>query len=202
MKAGNLLAMIAANVRMNYKYTILPSILLLLVIPYVYGTANLDCLKSADCLERMVALIGIPMFTALVWQEHSHSLYEIIALRSVSFRFTVLLRMVLSAAFTLLLIFAFEMYLYSCGCSFPFALYAFRTLCASVVLGLVGLALSSVTQSTVSGYLGALFFSFILQTKDFAGLSKPVTNGIPFVPMLFVAGISLAVIRFRIPPNR
>lgn len=102
MKVKNLLIMIAANVRMNYKYTILPAILLLFVIPFVYGTTNLDDLKSADCLERMAALIEIPMFTALIWQENSRSLYEMIALRS--FRFVVLLRIGLSIADTLLLV--------------------------------------------------------------------------------------------------
>lgn len=44
---------------MNYKNTLIPSILLLLFIPLIYGTANLDCIKSAKCLERMAALIGI-----------------------------------------------------------------------------------------------------------------------------------------------
>ena len=76
MKAENLLTIIGVNIRMNYKYTLLPAIALLFVIPFVYGTANLDYLQSADCLEQMVALIGIPGFTPLIRQEHSRSLYE------------------------------------------------------------------------------------------------------------------------------
>lgn len=59
MRTENFLTVLGANVRMNYKNTLIPSILLLLVIPLIYGTANLDCIKSADCLERMVALTGI-----------------------------------------------------------------------------------------------------------------------------------------------
>lgn len=161
MKAENLLTIITINIRMSYKYTILPAALLLLVIPFIYGTTNLDCLKSADCLERMVALIGIPMFTPLIWQEQSRSLYEMIALRTLSFRFVVLLRMVLSIIGTLLLIFIFELYMCICGCSFPFLDYAFRTLAASMILGLVGLFLSSITQNTICGYLGAFCFYFI-----------------------------------------
>lgn len=199
MKAGNLLTIIAANIRMNYKYTILPAILLLLAIPYIYGTTNLDYLKSADCLERMVALIGIPMFTALVCQEHSRSLYEMIALRSFSFRFVVLLRMGLSMICTSLLIFVFEFYMCICGCSFPFFSYAFRTVTASMLLGLVGLFLSAITQNTISGYLGAFCFYFIEQTKDFGELFKPVTNGIHFALVLFLASMSFTIVRFCKP---
>lgn len=193
MKVKNLLTMIAANVRMNYKYTILPAILLLFVIPFVYGTTNLDDLKSADCLERMAALIGIPMFTALIWQENSRSLYEMIALRS--FRFVILLRIGLSIAGTLLLILVFEIYMCICGCSFPFIAYAFRTLMASMALGFVGLFLSAMAQNTVSGYLGAFCFYFIVQTNDFAKLFKPVTNGIHFALVLFLAVIGFAIYR-------
>lgn len=118
MKTKNLLTILGANIRMNYNDTILPAILLLLIIPFVYGVENLDCLKSADCLERMAALIGIPMFSALVWQEHSRGLYEMVALRSFSFRLVVLLRMGLSVICTLLLILAFEIYMCICGCTF------------------------------------------------------------------------------------
>lgn len=199
MKTGNLLTIIAANIRINYKYTILPAILLLLAIPFIYGTTNLDNLKSADCLERMVTLIGIPMFTALIWQEHSQSLYEIIALHSFSFRFVVLLRIGLSILCTSLLIFAFAFYLCICGCSFPFFSYSFRTIIASILLGFVGLFLSSIAQNTISGYLGAFFFYFIAQTKDLGEWSRPVTNGISFGLMLFLAGISFAIVRFSKP---
>jgi hypothetical protein len=166
LKAQNLLTIIAANIRMNYKYIILPAMLLLIAIPFIYGTTNLDCLKSADCLERMVALIGIPMFTGLVWQEHSHSLFEIIALRLVSFRFVVLLRIGLSAVCTLLLIFAFELYMCVCGCSFPFLAYALRTLAASMILGLTGLLISCISQNTISGYLGSFCLYFVVQMID------------------------------------
>lgn len=194
MEAGNMLTIIVANIRMNYRHTIMPAILLLFVIPFIYGTANLDCLKSADCLERMVALIGIPMFTALVGQEHSCGLYEMIALRSLSFRFVVLLRMGLSLICTLLLIFAFEIYMCICGCSFPFFAYAFQTLTASMTLGLAGLFLSSMTQNTIGGYVGAFCFYFTLQTKYFAGFFHPVTNGISFALVIFLGCICLAIL--------
>ncbi len=194
MKAENLFTIIAANIRMNYKDTLLPAIVLLFMIPFIYGTANLDYLQSADCLERMAALIGIPMFTPLIRQEHSRSLYETIAFRQVSLRFIVLLRTVLSIIGSILLIFAFEIYMRICGCSFPIFPYALRTLAASMALGFTGLLLSSIVKNTIGGYLCAFCFYFIVQTGSLGGLFKPVTNGIQFMLVLFLGGISLAII--------
>lgn len=198
MKPQNLLTLISANIRMSYKYTALPAIILLLVIPFIYGTTNLDYLKSADCLERMVALIGIPMFVALIWQEHSYSLYEMVALRTVPFRFVTLLRIGLSTLCTLLLIFEFELYMRVCGCSFPFFAYTFRTLVASMIFGLTGLLIASMAQNTISGCLGSFCLYFIVQIMDLK-LFKPVTNGIPVMLILLLAGISLATIYFSKP---
>ena len=193
MKAENLLTIIGANIRMIYKYTLLPAIALLFMIPLIYGTANLDYLQSADCLERMAALIGIPMFTPLIRQEHSRSLYETIAFRQVSLRFIVLLRTVLSIIGSILLILAFEIHMRICGCSFPLFPYAFRTLAASMALGFTGLLLSSLVQNTIGGYLCAFCFYLIVQTGNLGELFRPVTNGIQFMLVLFLGGISLAI---------
>ncbi len=199
MKAENHLTIIGANIRMNYKYTLLPAIVLLFIIPFIYGTANLDSLQAADCLERMVALIGIPMFTPLIRWEHSHSLYESIAFRQVSLRSIVLLRTVLSIIGSILLILAFEIYMKICGCSFPLFPYAFRTLAASMALGFIGLLISSIVQNTIGGYLCAFCFYLIMQTGYLGELFKPVTNGIRFMLVLFLGGISLAIIYFSKP---
>ncbi len=196
MKAENFLIIVGANIRMNYKYTLLPAIALLFVIPFIYGTENLDYLQSADCLERITALIGIPMFTPLIRQEHSRSLYETIAVRQVSVRFVVLLRIVFSMIGSILLIMAFEIYMRMDGCSFPFFPYAFRTLAACMALGFVGLLLSSIVQNTIGGYLCAFCFYCIAQTPNLGGLFRPVTNGIQLMLILFLGGIGLAVIYF------
>lgn len=199
MRAENLFTIIAANIRMNYKYTLLPAIAFLFLIPFIYGTANLDSLQSADCLERMVVLIGIPMFTPLIRQEHSRSLYETIAFRQISLRLIVLLRTMISITGAILLILAFEIYMKFCGCSFPFFPYAVRTLAASMAVGFIGLLLSSIVQNTIGGYLCTFCFEFIVQTGNLGGVFKPVTNGIQFILILFLGGVSLAIIYFGVP---
>ena len=199
MNAENFFIIIGANIRMHYKYTLLPGIALLFVIPFVYGTANLDCVQSADCLERMAALIGIPMFTPLIRQEHSRGLYETIAFRQVSLKFIVFLRIVLSVIGSILLILVFALYMMFCGCSFPLFPYAFRTLAASMALGFTGLLLSFLVRNTIGGYLCAFCFYFMVQTGKFGGAFRPVANGIQFELVLFLVCVGLAMVCFGKP---
>ena len=42
MEARNLLIITGSNLRLNIKQTLFPAVLLLLVIPWIYGTSNLD----------------------------------------------------------------------------------------------------------------------------------------------------------------
>jgi hypothetical protein len=184
---------------MNYKNTFIPSILLLLVIPLIYGTTNLDDIKSADCLERMVALIGIPMFTSLFCREQSHDLYGIVALRPFPFRAVAALRIGISAAGTFILVMAFEVYMCVCGSIFPFGVYAVRALAACVVLGFAGLLCASVVKNPVAGYLGAFCFYFVVQAGVGDSVFKPVTNGIHPLLGLFLCSAGAAIFLFCKP---
>lgn len=199
MRTENFLTVLGANIRVNYKNTLIPSILLLLVIPLVYGTANLDYVKSADCLERMVALIGIPMFTSLFYREQSHDLYSMVALRPFPFRAAAALRIGISASGTFVMVMVFEVYMYVCGSTFPFGEYAVRALAACMVLGFAGLLCASVVKSTVAGYLGAFCFYFWVQAGTGDSVFKPVTNGIHPLLILYLSGIGAAIILFCKP---
>lgn len=190
MKAENLLVIAAANVRMNVKHTLLPAIVLLFVIPFLYGTGNLDC------LERMVILTGIPMFTALTRNEHPRSVYETAAIRPTSLRVIVSMRMVFSIIGTCLLISVFEIYMKRCGCSFPFFLYMVRTLAGCMALGFTGLLLACAARNTAVGYLGAFCFYIMIQGGILGRMCKPVTNGVSCMLLLFLAGAGLGVYAF------
>ena len=196
MRTENFLAVLGANIRINYKNTLIPSILLLLVIPLIYGTADLDHIKSADCLERMVALIGIPMFTSLFYREQSHDLYSMVALRPFPFRAVAALRIGISMAGTFILVMVFEIYMRNCGSIFPFGAYAVRASAACMMLGLAGLLCASVAKNTVTGYLGAFSFYFLVQTGACDSVFKPVTNGIHPLLILFLSGAGAAILLF------
>lgn len=199
MRTENFLTVLWDNVRMNYKNTFIPSILLLMVIPLIYGTANLDCIKSADCLERMVALIGIPMFTSLFCREQSHDLYDMVALRRLSFRVVAALRIGISMAGTFALVMAFEIYMRTCGSIFPMGVYAVRAFVACMVSGFAGLLCASVVKSTIAGYLGAFCFCFVVQAGTGDSMFKPVTNGIHPLLVLFLCSAGAASLLFCKP---
>ena len=184
---------------MNYKNTLIPSILLLLIIPLIYGTVNLDYIKSADCLERMVALTGIPMFTSLFYREQSHDLYSMVALRPFSFRVVAALRIAISVAGTFALVVAFEIYMRICGCIFPFGVYAVRAFTACTVLGFAGLLCASVAKNTVAGYLGAFCFYFVEHTGACDSVFMPVTNGIHPLLIISLSGAGAAILLFCKP---
>ena len=119
MGARNLLTVIGSNFRLNFKQTLFPGILLLFVIPLIYGTSNLDSVKSADCLERMVALIGLPMFVPLLKPEQDGGMDAIITLRPFPYRIIIVLRVVLSLICTVALVLVFEGFMLIGGCLFP-----------------------------------------------------------------------------------
>ena len=96
MDARNLLTITGSNLRLNIKQTLFPAILLLLVMPLIYGMSNLDSVKSADCLERMVALIGLPMFVPLLKPEQEVGMDAIITMRPFSYRIIVVLRIIVA----------------------------------------------------------------------------------------------------------
>lgn len=199
MRTENFLSVLGANIRMNYRNTLIPSILLLLAIPLLYGVENLDCEKSADCLERMVALTGIPMFTSLFYREQSHDLYSMIALRPFPFRAVAALRIGISAAGTFVMVMIFEIYMRVCGSTFPFGAYAVRALAACMVLGFAGLLCASVVKNTVAGYLGAFCFYFVVQAGASDAVFKPVTNGIHPLLIVFLCGAGAAIFLFCKP---
>ena len=182
------------------KQTLFPAILLLFVIPLIYGTSNLDSVKSADCLERMVALIGLPIFVPLLKPEQNGGMDAIITMRSFPYRMIVVLRLMLSLTCTVALILIFEGYMRIGGCSFPVYAYALRTLAVTMALGFVGLLASAVSGNTAVGFLVSFCWYCVLQIENIGTIFKSVSNGISVYQVLLLAGSSAAII-FASPPG-
>lgn len=196
MDAKNLLTVTGSNFHLIYKLTLFPAIIILFIIPLIYGTSNLDSAKSADCLERMAALIGVPMFVPLLKPEQNCGIAEMIHLRPFPYRMITMLRMGISLICTFIFILIFEGYMVTCGCSFPIYTYALRTLVQGMSLGFLGLLTSTVTKSTVAGYLVSFCWYFILQAESLDLIFKTVTNGIGIHQILLLTGCSTAIVFF------
>lgn len=196
MNAKNLLTITGSNLRLNMKQTLFPAILLLIVIPLIYGTTNLVSIKSADCLERMVALIGIPLFVPLLKPEQNGGMDAIITMRPFPYRMIVVLRVMLSLTCTALLILIFEEYMRIGGCSFPVYAYALQTLAVTITLGFVGLLASAVSGNTAVGFLASFCWYCALQAENIGTIFKSVSNGISVYQVLLLLGNSVAIVFF------
>lgn len=196
METRNLLAITGSNFHLNFKQTLFPAILLLFVIPLIYGTSNLDSVKSADCLERMVALIGLPMFVPLLKPEQDGGMDAILTLRPIPYRIIAALRMMLSLICTVVLIIVFQGYMCVCGCSFPASVFAFRTLAVTMTLGFVGLLASAVSRNTAVGFLVSFCWYCVLQVENIGAVFKSVSNGITVYQVLLLLGSGAAILFF------
>lgn len=194
MDARNLLTITGSNLRLNIRQTLFSAILLLLVIPLIYGTSHLDSVKSADCLERMAALIGLPMFVPLLRPEQEAGMDALIGLRPFPYRMIAVLRIGLSLICTAVLILAFEGYMRVEGCSFPMGVYMFRTLAAATMLGFIGLLASTVSRNTIVGFLASFCWYLALQTENFGAAFKSVSNGVSVYQVLLLLGSGAAIV--------
>lgn len=178
MRAENLLVITEFNVRLICKRTFPLAAAVLLLIPAIYGVSNLGSVMSADCLERMAALVGIPMFVPLICPEQQEGMAAVIALRLFSCRRVVALRTGISMAGTMLLIFAFESYMRMQGCTFPFFPCAVRTLLAGMLIGLPGMLAGAFMKSTLAGFLVSFGIYGILQTNMPEGIFRIISNSV------------------------
>lgn len=196
MDIRNLLTIIGSNFHLNFKRTFIPAILLLLIIPLIYGTSNLDSVKSADCLERMVALIGLPMFVSLLKPEQDGRMEAIITMRPFPYQAIAALRIGVSIICTFALILVFEGYMRISGCSFPICIYTIRTLAETITLGFVGLLASTASRNTVVGFLVSFCWYCVLQIENIGSIFKSVSNGISVYQVLLLLGSGATIIFF------
>lgn len=196
MRGRNLLTITESNLRLNMKQTLFPAVLLLLVIPLIYGTSGIDSVKAADCLERMVALIGLPMFVPLLKPEQNGGMDAIVTMRPFPYRMIAVLRVVLSLICTAALILAFEGYMRIGGGSFPVCAYALRTLAVTMTLGFVGLLASAVSGNTAVGFLVSFCWYCVLQVENIGTIFKSVSNGISVYQVLLLLGSGVAIVFF------
>lgn len=193
MEGRNFLTILGINIRLNIKHTLFPAAVILAVIPFIYGISNLDSMKSADCLERMVVLIGIPLFVPILKIEQDDNIRDITILRNFPYQIIVLLRVLISIIYCTVLVWVFEMYMTACGSIFPIFSYMFCTIVCAMILGSFGILLSSVTKNTVVGYLGAFCLYFVSQSDSFNNLFRTVSEGVTAFHLLFI-GISVGIV--------
>lgn len=125
----------------------------LLTVPLLRGIANLDMVRSAECLEQSAALVGIFLIVPLSAPEQQGTIREIVSAKKISYRKILLLRYGLSLLALILMTGLFAGIMRWNRCTFPFVPCAAKAVVRAAVPGSVGFAAAARSRSAVVGYL-------------------------------------------------
>lgn len=177
---GNLFVIAKENGKIVFRRGAYAAVMFLFLVPFLYGTAGLDREKAADCLGRLVALVGIPLFVFLLKPEQEPGVRDIMLIREFPYRVMICLRMVFAAFLSVILICFFVLYMQYQGCDVPVAVYTVRTVEVSMFIGGVGLLGSALIRRTLAGVLMSVGFVFLFYDH----LAEMVLAGVPGVVMV------------------
>lgn len=158
---GNLYIIIKENCKIVFRHGAYAAVIFLIMVPYIYGIPNLNSEKAADCLGKMVALIGIPLFTPVLKPEQDSDVRDIILTREFPYRASIFFRIVFAVVLSAVMVYFFELYMLYQGCDFPLGIYTVRTVEVSMLIGGAGLLGSALLKSTLAGFLLSVSFAFI-----------------------------------------
>lgn len=158
---ANVLDIFKTNFGLSLRNNLLLAICYLLLIPIVRGTANLDAVRSAECLEQSVILIGIFLIVPLNAPEQSKAIQEIIGTKKLPQWLIQFVRLIMALAALIILTSIFAGIMKGNNCTFPVIPYVAGTVISELTLGSVGFLVSVLSNSVIAGYLTAMgYFLF------------------------------------------
>lgn len=145
------------NLKHNACLSIIVSVVIMLLIPIIVGTANLDMYASAVPLEMFVSLIGIVMLPPVFAPEQNADIDDLVSSKYVSTVKIYLIRTVYSIVILALFIGLFCVYMGIRNCDVALGLMT-GTLSDAIFLGSLGMITSSVCNNTVIAYMIPLVY--------------------------------------------
>ncbi len=152
-----ILTIIKFNLRYVSFYSLLIAACLCILIPFFIGCAHLSQNTAAIPLEIFVSLIGIILLTPIFAPEQNKEIYDLISVKYFSILKIFCIRTGYSLFFTSLLIILFGLFMHINGCEITLPLLG-GTIATAVFLGGLGMLTSSLTGSTVIGYMPPLLY--------------------------------------------
>ncbi len=168
------------NFHLAIRNNLFLAVVYLLIVPLLRGIANLDAVRSAECLEQSVILIGMFLIIPLNAPEQSRTIREVVCTKKIPHWIILFLRLVMSMLLLIIMVGIFSGIMVRKNCTFPFILYVTGTVISAMALGSIGFLVSELSNSVVAGYLVSVGY-FLL---NFLG---SVSNDSPFY--LFSMGI-------------
>lgn len=160
-KLENCLSLIKINIKISILWNLIFSIGFLCLLPFIQGVANLDRVSAAICLENFVAIIGIILLVPVFSPEESKEVDEVISAKFMPNFKPYIARIALSATSILILIAGFCLMLKYNSCEFPVVAYIFGTFASALFLGSIGMLISSLSASTIVGYMASIGYLII-----------------------------------------
>lgn len=158
---ANVLDIFKTNFGLSLRNNLLLAICYLLLIPIIRGTANLDAVRSAECLEQSVTLIGIFLIVPLNAPEQSKAIQEIIGTKKLPQWLILFVRLIMALVTLIILTSIFAGIMKGNNCTFPVIPYVTGTIISELALGSVGFFISVLSNSIIAGYLTAMgYFLF------------------------------------------
>lgn len=161
---ANVLDIFKTNFGLSLRNNLLLAICYLLLIPIIRGTANLDAVRSAECLEQSVTLIGIFLIVPLNAPEQSKAIQEIIGTKKWPQWLILFVRLIMVLVTLIILTSIFAGIMKGNNCTFPVIPYVTETIISELALGSVGFFISVLSNSVIAGYLtsmGYFLFNFL-----------------------------------------
>lgn len=158
---ANVLDIFKTNFGLSLRNNLLLAICYLLIIPIIRGIANLDAVRSAECLEQSVTLIGIFLIVPLNAPEQSKAIQEIIGTKKLPQWLILFVRLIMALVTLIILTSIFAGIMKGNNCTFPVIPYVTGTIISELALGSVGFFISVLSNSVIAGYLTAMgYFLF------------------------------------------
>ena len=135
----------------------------LLIIPLLRGIANLDMVRSAECLEQAVILTGVFLIVPLPAPEQSKAIQDVVCTKKIPHWKILLLRFIMSMLLLIMMVCLFSEIMVCKNCIFPFVLYVVGTVISAMTLGSFGFAVAIFSNSVIVGYLASIGY-FLLNS--------------------------------------
>ncbi len=123
------------------------------IVPLLRGIANLDAVRSAECLEQSVILIGMFLIIPLNAPEQSRAIREVVCTKKTPHWKILFLRLVMSMVLLVMMTGIFSGIMVWKNCTFPFIPYVAGTVISATALGSAGFLVSELSNSVAAGYL-------------------------------------------------
>ena len=145
------------NLRHNFLPLLLLSVIIMVLTPVLFGITNLDSKAAAVPLEMLISIIGIILLVPIFQPEQDDEVKAIVASKYIDSTYVYLIRAAYSVIGIILLVLAFSLFMFACGCEITVKLIV-GTIADAIFLGSIGLLTSAVTGNLPVSFMTPLLY--------------------------------------------